>query len=239
VIGTATEEERGATEVMGLEVVDGGDGGVGIGHGHGVGGRAEGRRHGGPEARPHRQQRCDRAQESGDLVGGGQQRAGAVAAGQAELEGVLARAQRRALAVGALDLVAGFLHARGHVVQMGDGGLVLGVEPLLTGVETGDPGLEGGEVPLCAVGAGHSLLARVAEPVQLVVGRGRPGAQRVDLTVQARQALAPVGGGADQAGHAPFLLGGRLLRRTPRGDGLLERRAVRLDLARDRALLLA
>ena len=41
-----------------------------------------------------------------------------------------------------------------EVVEHRQRGLVLGVEPLLARVETGDPGLEGGEVVLGTVGPG-------------------------------------------------------------------------------------
>ena len=53
--------------------------------------------------------------------------------------------------------------------------LVLGVEALLAGVEPGDPGLEGGEVALGALGAGDGLLAGLAQPADLVVGGGGAG----------------------------------------------------------------
>ena len=76
---------------------------------------------------------------------------------------------------------------------------MLGVEALLAGVQPGDLGLQGGEVALGALGADDGLLAGVAEPADLVVGRGGARAQGVDLAVQAGEPLAAVGGGADQA----------------------------------------
>ena len=78
------------------------------------------------------------------MVGGGEQRAGAVLAVEAHLEGLLAGGQRRPLAVGLLHLVAGLGRAGPSMSSSsGDRGLVLGVEALLAGVEAGDLGLEG------------------------------------------------------------------------------------------------
>ena len=57
--------------------------------------RAERGGDGGLVAGPHREQRRDRAEQSGDRVGGGQQGAGAVLAVEAELEGLLAGASER------------------------------------------------------------------------------------------------------------------------------------------------
>ena len=88
------------------------------------------------------EQSGDRAEQPGHVLGRGEQRAGAVLAGQAELEGVLAGGERGAVAVGALGLVAGLGQPVLEVGEDGRGGLVLGVEALLAGVEPGDPGLE-------------------------------------------------------------------------------------------------
>ena len=123
---------------------------------------AERRGDGGLVAGPHREQRGHRAEQTGDLVGRGQQRAGAVLAVEADLEGLLAGGQGGALALGALRLVAGLRQPLLDVVEQRRRALVLGVEPLLAGVEAGDPGLERGEVALGALGAGHGLLAGVA-----------------------------------------------------------------------------
>ena len=138
-----------------------------------------------------------------------------------------------------MRLVAGLGQPLLDVVERADGGLVLGVEALLAGVEPGDPGLEGGEVALGALGAGHGLLAGQAEPADLVVGGGGPGLERVDLTVQPGQALATVGGGALQPGDPALLLGGGVLGGAARGHGLLEGGAVGVDLGGDLLLLLA
>ena len=151
----------------------------------------------------------------GDRVGGGEQRAGAVLAVEAELEGVLAGGEGGAVAVGLERLVAGLGEPLLDVVEGADRGLVLGVEALLAGVEAGDPGLERGEVALGAVGAGDGLLAGQAEPADLLVGGGRAGAQRVDLAVQPGQALAAVGGGALERRRS----GGPPRRRRPRRRG--------------------
>ncbi len=236
--GRAAEDEPGAAEVVGLQVVDRVDGGVGTGHGDRVGGGAEGGGDGGLVPGAHRQQGRHRPHQAGDLLGRGEQRAGAVAAAEAHLEGLLAGGQRRTLAVGALHLVAGLLQPGRGVVEQAGGHLVLGVQALLARVQAGDLGLQGREVALRALGADDGLLPGVAQPADLVVGGGGAGPQGVDLAVQARQPLAAVGGRADQARHATLLLAGGLLGRTPRGHRLLQRRAVGLDLGADDLLLL-
>ena len=60
----------------------------------------------------------------------------------------LRAASAGAVALGALRLLADLGQPLLEVVELGGGRLVLGVEPLLAGVEAGDPGLEGGEVLL-------------------------------------------------------------------------------------------
>ena len=55
------------------------------------------------------------------------------------------------------------------------------------------------------------LLAGAGQPADLLVGGGGPALERVDLAVQPGQALAAVGGGAQQAGDPALLLGVRLL----------------------------
>ena len=106
-------------------------------------------------------------------VGGGEQRAGAVLAVEARARGrPCGRPATAALALGLLGLLAGLGQPLVEVVERGGGGLVLGVEALLAGVEPGDPGLEGGEVALGPLGAGDGLLAGLAEPADLVVGGG-------------------------------------------------------------------
>ena len=148
--------------------------------------------------------------------------------------------QRGAVALGVLGLLAGLGQPLVEVVEDGRGGLVLGVETLLAGVEAGDPGLEGGEVVLGAVGAGRGVLAGLGRAGR---SRRRPRrratAERVDLAVQPGQALAAVGGGAVQAGDPALLLGRGVLGGAPGGDGLLERGPVLLDLGVDPRLLLA
>ena len=116
---------------------------------------------------------------------------------------------------------------------------MLGVETLLAGIEAGHAGLEGREVALGALGAGDGLLASLAQPPDLVGGRGRPGPQRVDLAVEAGEALAAVGRGAQQPGDPALLLGGGVLGCPLAGQGLLERGAQTLDLHADGLLLLA
>ena len=117
-----------------------------------------------------------------------------------------------ALAVGLLRLLAGLGQPLLEVVEGGDGGLVLGVEALLAGVEAGDPGLEGGEVALGAVGAGQRPPRGpgASRPTSSSAAAARD-LQRVDLAVQPGQALAAVGGGALQPGDPALLLGGGVL----------------------------
>ena len=126
-------------------------------------------------AAAHGEQRGDRAEQPGHLVGGREQRAGAVLAVEAHLQGVLAGGEGGPVAVGLLGLLAGLGEPLLDVVERGDGGLVLGVEALLAGVEPGDPGLQGGEVALGALGPGEDVLAGLAEPADLVLGGGRAG----------------------------------------------------------------
>ena len=110
-------------------------------------------------------------EQAGDRVGGGEQRAGAVLAVEAQLEGVLAGGQRRRARGRPGCASSRALASRSsRSSRAADGGLVLGVEALLAGVEPGDPGLEGGEVALRALGAGQGLLAGLAQPADLVVG---------------------------------------------------------------------
>ena len=80
-----------------------------------------------------------------------------------------------ALAVGLGGLLAGLGQPLVEVVEDADGGLVLGVEALLAGVEPGDPGLEGGEVALGALEPGLGLGPGLAQPADLVVGGGGAG----------------------------------------------------------------
>ena len=214
------------------------DRGVGVGHGDRVGGRAERAGHRGLVARPHVHQRGDGAEQAGERVGGGQQRTGAVLAGQPELERLLAGAERRSVAIGLLGLLAGLREPLVDVLERGDGGLVLGVETLLAGVEAGDPGLEGGEVVVGALGAGEGVGAGGLEPALLLLGRGRAGAQRVDLTVQAGEPLPAVGGRAEQPGDPALLVGGGVLGGLAGGDGLLERGLLLGDQGEDLGLLL-
>jgi hypothetical protein len=67
-----------------------------------VGSGAERGRDGGLEPCAYGEQRGHRAQQPADLVGGGQERAGAVLAREAQLEGFLAGGKRSLLALGLL-----------------------------------------------------------------------------------------------------------------------------------------
>ena len=152
---------------------DGVDGGVGTGDHDGVGGRAERGGDGGLVAGPHRQHRGHGAEQPGDPVGRGEQRARAVLAVEADLEGVAPGDEPGPVAVGLLGLLAGRGQPLVDVVEGRDRGLVLGVEPLLAGVEPGDLGLERGEVALGAVGARDRLLPGRLQATDLLVGGGR------------------------------------------------------------------
>ena len=234
---SAAEQHAGAAEVVGLEVTDRIDGGVGVGNGDRIGGRAERAGHGSLVAGPDVHQRGDGAEQAGDRVGGGEQGTGAVLAGETQLERLLAGAECRPVAIGLL----GFLPSLGEplvdVLQSSDGGFVLGVEALLAGVEAGDLGLEGGEVVVGALGAGEGFAPGRLEPALLLLRRGRPGAQRVDLTVQAGEALTAVGGRAEQTGDPALLVGGGVLGGLAGGDGVLERGLVLGDPGEDLGLL--
>ena len=172
--GAAAQEQSGTAEVVGLEVRDGVDGGVGTGDDDGVGGRAERRGDGGLVARAHGQQRGHRAEQPGDPVGGGQQRARTVLAVEADLERVLAGHEPGPVAVGLLGLLASLGEPLVDVVEGRDGGLVLGVEPLLAGVEPGDLGLERGEVRWARSARATASSRAAGEPADLLVGGGRP-----------------------------------------------------------------
>ncbi len=237
--GCTAEDEPRATEVVVLEVADRVDGGSGVGDHDRVGRAAEGGRHGGLVAVLDVEQRGDRAEETADLVGGRQERAGAVLAVEADLERVAARDQPGPVAVGLLGVLAGPGELLVDLVEGSDRVLVLGVEALLAGIEAGDAGLERGEVALRALGAGDGVLAGVGEPPDLGVGRLGARLQRVDLAGQAGQALASVGGGPLEAGDPPLLLGGGLLGRALRDDRRVEDLALLLDLLGDLRLLLA
>ena len=144
VVGVSpAEQDPGSAEVFGLQVPDRADSGVDVLDRDGVGGGAEGRGDRGLVAGAHREQRGDRPQQAGHGVGGGQQGAGTVLAVQAELEGLLARGEGALVALGGLRLLPGLGEPLLEVHQRGGGALVLGVQSLLTGVEAGDPGLQG------------------------------------------------------------------------------------------------
>ncbi len=86
----AAEQHSGATEIFGLELLHGGDGGVEVIDGNRISRRTECRGDRRLVATAYRQQRCNRSEQAADLVGRGEQRARAVLAGQSELEGFLA-----------------------------------------------------------------------------------------------------------------------------------------------------
>ena len=180
-----------------------------------------------------------RAQQPAHLVGRGQQRPRAVLAVEADLQGVAAGDQSGPVALGLLGLLACPGELLLDLVEGADGVLVLGVEALLAGIEAGDLGLEGSEVALGPLGAQDGVLTGVGEALDLGVGGLGPRRERVDLAVQAGQALAPVGGGTLQPGDAAVLLGSGLLGRALGRHGGLEDLALPLDLLGDLGLLAA
>ena len=93
--------------------------------------------------------------------------------------------------------------------QRGDRAVVLLVEADLALVELADPALHGLELGLGLLRAGGGLLDGVGQPRHPVVDRLDPGAHGVDLTGQARQALAPVGLGPHRRHVGAFGLGRR------------------------------
>lgn len=226
-------------------------GGVGARHRHRVRGQAQRRGDRVLVTRRHPQQRGHRPEHPGHPVGRAEQRAGAVAPGEAEREGVGAGLPVRAVALGvavgragAVDLGARRLVAldggveRGlgvggvRVVDHGSGGLVVVVRRRRTGLLLGR-----GELLAGGPGALVGLGERRRDLRELLGGGGQAPAQRLDLPGQARHALAAVGGGAGGRGEAALgggerVLGGlALLRmaledRAGLGDLLLERRLV-------------
>ncbi len=231
------EHQAGAAEVLGLQVLDGAEGGVDVLDRDRVGRGAEGGGHRGLVARQHAEQRGDRPEQPGDRVVRGQQRPGAVLAVEPQLQRLLAGREAGALTLGGLRLLAGLGEPLLEVGERRGGTLVLGVEALLPRVEPGDPRLQGCEVPGGPLGAGDRLLAGGGQPADLLVGGGGPALQRVHLAVQPGQALAPVGGRAQQPGDPAVLLDVLLLDPLPGGDRLVEGGAVALDLGGDLPLL--
>ena len=155
-LGTAEQDPRPAQVVV-LQVGDRADGRVDIAYGDGVGRAPEGCGDGRLEALLDAEQRGHRPEHPVDRVRGGEQRTRAVLAVQAELERFLAGAERAALPLGSGELLAVLGQPVLDVGQRRAGRLVLGVEAFLAGVETGDPGLQRGEVVLGALGAADDL----------------------------------------------------------------------------------
>ena len=231
------DEQADPAGVVVLEQPDGGLGGADVAHGDGVGGRAQRGGDRGLVAGLDGDQRGHRAEDAGEPVAGGEHGAGAVLAGQAELEGVLAGDQGGPLLLRGPFLVP----QRGDPVVRGgqpEGGLlVVGVEVLLAGVQPGDLGLDAGELRLRAGGPLAGLLQRRGQPADLGLAGLDLAAPRGDLPGQPGQSLAPVGGRPRRGGH-PLLLGRqRLLGLLPGRDGRGQRLAVAADGGLDLPLL--
>ena len=232
------QQQGGPTEVVALEVAQRRERGGDVAHGDRIGGRAQCSGHRGLVPVLDGEQGDHRAEDPVDLVGGGEQCPGPVLAGQAQLQRVLAGGEAVPLPVGLLGPITDLGQALLDLVEGGGGLLVLGVETFLPGVEPGDLRLQGREGQLRLLGTGEGFFARLAQPLDLLVGAGRARLQRVDLTVQAGQALAAVGRGPLEAGDAALLLGRRVLGRLAGGDRGVEGGAVGVHLGGDLLLLL-
>ena len=103
----AAEQDPGAAQVVVLEVGDRADGRVDVAYGDRVGRAPERSGDGRLVAGADAEQRGHRPEQAADRVGGGEQRTGAVLAVQAELERLLAGAERAALPLGGGELLAG------------------------------------------------------------------------------------------------------------------------------------
>ena len=117
------------------------------------------------------------------------------------------------------------------------GPLVLGVEPLLSRIESGDPRLQGGEVVLGLLGPSQRRLTGLDETAHLGFGRRGTRAQTVELAMQPGQALTPVGCGPLKAGDSTLLLGVRRLRSRARLQSGGQHGRQGLHLGRDCGLL--
>ncbi len=176
-----SDEQADPAGVVVLQQPDGGLGGADVAHRDGVSGRAQRGGDRGLVARLDRDQRGHRAEHAGQAVAGGEHGAGAVLAGQAELQRVLAGDQGGPLLLGGpllvpqrCDLVVGGGQPEGGL-------LVVGVEVLLAGVQPGDLRLDAGELRLRAGGPLAGLLQRRGQPadlglagLDLAAPRGRP-----------------------------------------------------------------
>ncbi len=184
-----------------------------------------------------REQRGDRTEDAGEAVAGGQHGAGAVLAGQAQLEGVLAGDQGGALLLGGPLLLAQLADLGVGRGQPERGLLVVGVEVLLAGVQPGDLVLDAAELGLGPGCALARLRQGRAEPAHLGLAGLDPAAPRRDLAGQPGQPLAAVGGRAGGSGHPALLDGQRLLGLLAAGHGSPEGLPLAADAGLDLVLL--
>ena len=91
--------------------------------------------------------------------------------------------------------------------EVGFGGVQFGIEAGLTGVEPGDLLLLRHELLLRRGRALLGILASSGQAADFVIGGLGAGADRVDLSVQAREALTTVGRCTSQPGHPALLVG--------------------------------
>ncbi len=154
----AAEQQAGPAEVLLLEVLDRPHRGARMVNRDRVGGRAECPGHGRLEPAAHGEQRRHRPEQPGHAVGGGEQGTRPVLAVQPQLERLLAGAERAALALGQLQLLAVLAQAVLQVGELGHRGLVLGVQALFAGVQPGDLRLQRGEVTLGSLGPRDRVL---------------------------------------------------------------------------------
>lgn len=172
---------------------------------------------GGAERRGHRdlvsggdgEQFGGRTEQARETVAGGEQRAGAVLAAQAEGERVMAGREGGAFAFGRGGGLARRRQRGLRGRQGGAGAVVPLAQFMVLGVQAVHLGLElfvlllGGDRALARLVTGRG------EAADLRLGRRRPAARRVDLAVQPGEALAAVGDRAGGVLESAFL-GGQL-----------------------------
>ena len=122
-------------------------------------------------------------------------------------------------------------------LQLGGGGLVLGVEALLALLHPGDLGLQRRELDLGALAALLRVGEGAGEPLQLGLGGLDAAGAGRDLPAQAGQALPAVRGRAQGRGDPLVLLPRGPVGLGARGEDLVERGAVGGDLPGELGLL--
>ena len=192
---------------------------LGGGDGQRLGGPAEGGGDRALVAAGDVEQGRDGADDRVVVVGGGEQRGGAVLATQAHLEGLEPSRGRRPVALGVALLRDEALDLRLGLGEPGGGGLVGRVEALLALLLHGDAALEAGELLLGLGCAGARGGDEPLEAADLGLPGLDPAAPGTDLAGEPGEPLTTVGGGAGEPGQASLLRGIRALGLLARGDG--------------------